>query len=117
MEENKNEELKNEEKTVNENCKEDNELNQLLDSLTDFQYFLMMANLDAEINQKAKEAFRFFTHENVIFSLEPAQIIIGPLEEKHLLLEENFYDFRRILKKMYFIWFSSLEKLSRTSSK
>ena len=83
--------------------KEDNELNQLLDSLTDFQYFLMMTNLDAEINQKAKEAFRFFTHENVIFSLEPAQIIIGPLEEKHLLLEENFYDFRRILKRMYFI--------------
>ena len=89
-------------KPVMEN-KEDNELNQLLDSLTDFQYFLMMANLDAEINQKAKEAFRFFTHENVIFSLEPAQIIIGPLEEKHLLLEENFYDFRRILKRMYFI--------------
>ena len=83
--------------------KEDNEMNQLIDSLTDFQYFLMMANLDAEINQTAKEAFRFFTHENVIFSLEPAQIIIGPIEEKHLLLEENFYDFRRILRRMYFI--------------
>ena len=83
--------------------KEDNEMNQLIDSLTDFQYFLMMTNLDAEINQTAKEAFRFFTHENVIFSLEPAQIIIGPIEEKHLLLEENFYDFRRILRRMYFI--------------
>ena len=83
--------------------KKDNEMNQLIDSLSDFQYFLMMTSLDTEINQAAREAFRFFTHENVIFSLEPAQIIIGPLEEKHLLLEENFYDFRRILRRMYFI--------------
>ena len=60
-------------------------------------------NMDKELLQKAKEAFRFFIHESVSFSLEPAQIVVGPLEEKHLLTEEMFYEFRRILKRMYFL--------------
>lgn len=79
------------------------ELNEILEKLTDFQYFILMVNMDKELNQKVKEAFKFFTHETVSFLLEPAQIIIGPLEEKHLLDEENFYNFRRILKRMFFL--------------
>ena len=83
--------------------KEDKELTQLFQELSDFQFFLVMTSIDKEINQKAKAAFKFFTKESVSFSLEPAQIVVGPLEEKHLITEESFYDFRRILKKMYFI--------------
>ena len=82
---------------------EKNEMTKLLNGLSDYQYFILMTGMDAEINTKAKEAFRFFTHENVTFSLETAQIIVGPLEEKHILTEEMFYDLRRILKRMYFI--------------
>jgi len=40
-----------------------------------------------------KRGFKFFTHEDVIFSLDPAQIVIGPPEEKHLMTEDKFYDF------------------------
>ena len=83
--------------------KKEGELAELLNNLSDFQYFLVMTNMDKEINQKAKEAFYFFTHENVTFSLEPAQIVVGPLQEKHLITEEMFYDMRRILKRMYWI--------------
>lgn len=83
--------------------KEDKELSQLFQELSDFQFFLVMTSIDKEINQKAKAAFKFFIKESVSFSLEPAQIVVGPLEEKHLITEESFYDFRRILKKMYFI--------------
>lgn len=83
--------------------KEKSELNEILETLTDFQYFILMVNMDKELNQKVKEAFRFFTREAVSFSLEPAQIILGPLEEKHLMDEESFYDFRRILKRMFFL--------------
>lgn len=79
------------------------ELYNLLKDLSDFEYFLLMVNLDAEMLQKAKEAFKFFTKESVVFSLEPAQIIVGPLEEKHLITEEKFYELRKILKRMYFI--------------
>lgn len=82
---------------------EDKELKELLDNLTDFQYLLLMTSLDIDANTTIKEAFQFFTHEEVIFSLDPAQIIIGPIEEKHLLTEEKFYDLQRLLKRMYFI--------------
>ena len=52
-----------------------------------------MANLDPQVHKILKRGFKFFTHEDAIFSLEPAQIIIGPIEEKHLMVESNFYDF------------------------
>ena len=84
--------------------KSDNELSQLLSKISDFQYLLLMASLDVEINKLLKEAFRVFTHENeVLFSLDPAQIVLGPLEEKHLLTEDKFYEFQHILRRAYFI--------------
>ena len=82
--------------------KNEEELNQILTDLTDFQFLLMMTQLDPSTNVLLKNAFRFFTHEEVEFSIEPAQIILGPIEENHLLTEEKFYDFKRVLKKMYF---------------
>lgn len=81
----------------------DNELSALLDKLDDFQYFLFMVNIDSESNQLAKNAFHFFTHEQVIFSLEQEEIIIGPPQERHLMVAEDFYNFRRILRRMYFL--------------
>lgn len=81
----------------------DNELSELMEKLTDFQYVLLMANLDPQVHKVLKKGFKFFTHEDVIFSLDPAQIIIGPIEEKHLLTESEFYDFQRLLRRMYFL--------------
>ena len=81
----------------------DKELAQLISQLTDFQYILMLATLDVQVNETLKAAFHFFTHEDAFFSLDPSQIVLGPLEEKHILNEENFYDFQRILRRMYFL--------------
>lgn len=81
----------------------DKELRELMEKLTDFQYILLMANLDPQVHKILKKGFKFFTHEDAIFSLEPAQIIIGPIEEKHLMVESNFYDFQRLLRRMYFL--------------
>lgn len=81
----------------------DQELKELMSKLTDFQYILLMANLDPQIHTLMKKGFKFFTHEDAIFSMEPAQIIIGPLAEKHLLTEDKFYDFQRLLRRMYFL--------------
>lgn len=82
----------------------DAELRKMMEELTDFQYLLILANMDIEIQTTLRDAFRFFTHEEkVIFSLEPAQIVLGPPEEKHLLIEDKFYDLQRLLKRMYFI--------------
>jgi hypothetical protein len=53
----------------------------------------MIANLEPEFNRMLKKAFRFFTHEDVIFLLDPAQIVMGPVDEKHILDEAKFYEF------------------------
>ena len=71
----------------------DPEMKKLLSELSDFQYILLMANLDPQVHKVLKRGFKFFTHEDAIFSMEPAQIIIGPIDEKHLMVESNFYDF------------------------
>lgn len=81
----------------------DKELKELMNKLTDFQYILLMANLDPQIHSLLKKGFKFFTHEDAIFSMNPEQIIIGPIAEKHLLTEEKFYDFQRLLRRMYFL--------------
>ena len=81
----------------------DKELKELMEKLTDFQYILLMANLDPQIHSLLKKGFKFFTHEDAIFSMNPEQIIIGPIAEKHLLTEEKFYDFQRLLRRMYFL--------------
>ena len=91
------------EKPTNINDKKDKELKELLAKLTDFQYLITLALTDSVVNQTLKEAFRFFTHESINFSLDPAQIIIGPAEEKHILTEEKFCDFQRLIRRMYFI--------------
>ena len=81
----------------------DSELQKMLTQLTDFEYILFIANTDLSFNQKFKEAFFFFTHEQICFSVDPAQIIVGPLEEKHILTEEKFYDLQKIIRRMFFL--------------
>ena len=81
----------------------DKELQELMSQLTDFQYVLLISSTDPEIHRLMKRGFKFFTHEDVIFSLDPAQIVIGPPEEKHLMTEDKFYDFQHLLRRMYFL--------------
>lgn len=82
----------------------DKEFNKILEQLSDFQYLLLICTMDKEMSNLVRGAFQFFTHEsNIIFSLDPAQIVIGPLEEKHIIVEDNYADLQHLLKRMYFI--------------
>ena len=83
--------------------KGEDELVQLMNSISDFQYLLLMVSMDAQVNSLVKSAFHFFTHSSATFSLDPPQILLGPVEEQHVLDEKHFYDLQRILKRMYFI--------------
>lgn len=87
----------------NPNPNDKSEYKKIMEGLTDFQYILMMVALDAEFNSLLKNAFYFFIHENVNFSLEPAQIVVGPIEEKHILNEETFYEFQQVIRRAYFL--------------
>ena len=83
--------------------KGDSELNDILNGISDFQYLLLMVSMDVQVNSLVKSAFQFFTHSQASFSLEPAQIMLGPLEEQHVLDEKHFYDLQRVLRRMYFL--------------
>ena len=81
----------------------DKEAESILQEMTDFQYFLMMATTDIQINNLVKNSFQFFTHENIMISLEPHSIIVGPAEEQRVMNEKSFYDFQRLMKRAYFL--------------
>ena len=81
----------------------DYDIQQMLSKLSDFEYILMMIHMDKKSNEMLKQAFQFFTHEQVSFSLSPAQIVVGPLEEKHILTEEKFYELQSLIKRAYFV--------------
>ena len=83
--------------------KGEQELTELLNNISDYQYLLLMVSMDAQVNSLVKSAFRFFTHSEATFSLDPPGIFLGPLEEKHILDEKHFYDLQRVLKRMYFL--------------
>ena len=83
--------------------KKDDELNKLLEQLSDFQFILFMASIDPATNNILKEAIRFFTHEEATIVIDPPSIMIGPLVEKRIMEESIFYDFQRILRRMYFL--------------
>ena len=84
--------------------KDSKEIKEMLESLSDFQYIILMTVIDPQSNQFFKEAFKFFTHEeNIDFSMDPAQIVIIKDDNKHLLDEEKFYEFQRILKRAFFL--------------
>ena len=82
---------------------DDGELAKLLESLSDFEYLLLMASTDLEMNKLVKKAFHFFTHDEATFLLDPPMIMLGPIEEKHILDEKKFYEFQRVIRRMYFL--------------
>ena len=82
---------------------QDSELKKMMEQLTDFQFILLMAHIDIAMNENLKGAFRFFTHEEATFSMEPPMIFVGPLEDRRALNESTFYDLQRLLRRMYFL--------------
>lgn len=79
------------------------EMQKILSKLSDFEYILMMVSIDLQSNEMMKQAFKFFTHETISFSLDPAQIVVGPLQEKHILTEEKFYELQTLIRRAYFL--------------
>lgn len=82
---------------------EKSELGDIIENLSTFEYLLLMVGMDAQMNQLVRDAFRFFTHDEIGFTFDPPQLIIGPKDEQHIMKEEDFLSFRKIIRKMYFI--------------
>ena len=83
--------------------KGDEEFKKMFNELSDFQYLLLLSANDITINSLLKEALFFFTRSDATIMLAPPQILLGPVEEQHILDESHFYDLQRLLRRMYFL--------------
>ena len=73
---------------------EDDEIKKLLSPLSDFEYLLLLTQMDPEDNKIIKEALEFFTKEKVTFITNPPSIVFGPINEKRILTKEDFFKFQ-----------------------
>ena len=73
------------------------ELQKLLSPLSNFEYLIMLSQLDAEQNLAIKSAFRFFTNEKVTFITNPPSIVFGDPAEKRILTADSFLEFQDII--------------------
>ena len=74
------------------------ELSAMLSKITNFEFLLLLSQMDAKQMELVKEAFHFFTHDEVITSLDPPSVTFGEIKDKRILTKEDFYDFQFLLK-------------------
>lgn len=84
-------------------AKGDSEFQQLMEQITDFQYLILMSSMDLNINTILKSALHFFTRSQITISADPPSIYFGPVEEQHILKDQQFADLQRLIRRMYFI--------------
>lgn len=80
----------------------DEEAKELFKTITDYQYFIFIAQ-DKEILKLIKEAFYFFTKEEIFISSEPLGIFVGPLSEERKMTENDFYEMRQVILRSCYI--------------
>ena len=73
---------------------EDDEVKQLLSPLSDFEYLLLLTQMDPEDNKLIRNSLEFFTKEKVTFITNPPSIVFGSPTEKRILKKEDFLFFQ-----------------------
>lgn len=77
---------------------ENEEIAKLLSPLSDFEYLLLLTQMEKEANKITKAAFKFFTKEtNITFVLDPPSIVLGDPAEKRILTKDNYAGFQDLI--------------------
>ena len=80
------------------------ELANIIQQVTDFQYILLFASADSEVGNIAKRGLQFFTMvDDVKFDLINPSIILTKDGTERVLDEEHFYDLQKLLRRCYFL--------------
>ena len=80
--------------TIQKPTVEDAEVQKLLSPLTDFEYLILLAQMDKENHKLISAAFNFFTEEKPTFISDPTpSIVLGDFSEKRILTNDNFQGF------------------------
>lgn len=73
---------------------EDRESKKLLDKLSDFEYLLMVTQMEPERKQTLLHALELFTQDRGTILLNNSAIVLGDPSEKRVLDKDNFYEFQ-----------------------
>lgn len=70
------------------------EMKEILKKLTDFQFLLLLTEQDPAQKKLLLKALELFTQDKAVISVSNESIILGDIEEKRILNDENFYEFQ-----------------------
>ena len=73
---------------------EDKETKKILDKLSDFEYLLMITQMDPEQKKVLLRALELFTNDRGTILLNNSAIVLGDPSEKRILDKDNFYEFQ-----------------------
>lgn len=90
------------------NKREKTDFAKMIEPLSDFQYLLVLTQMDVSFNKAIRDALQFFIHDNVSFILEPPSIVVGTLSDNRSIDEETFYELQHIVKQS--CWLSSSDE-------
>lgn len=79
--------------TIQKPDAEDKELKKSLSQISDFEYLILLTQLNKENYNLAAAAFEFFTNEKPTFVVEPPSIVLGDPTEKRALTKDTYYGF------------------------
>ena len=83
--------------TIKKPTMENEEIQKLLSPLSDFEYLILLSQMEPENYKLISAAFRFFTGEKPIFLTQPTRIVLGDATEKRMLTKENFTGFSELV--------------------
>lgn len=83
--------------TIKKPIMENEEIQKLLSPLSDFEYLVLLAQMEPENHKIISAAFQFFTDDKPIFLTQPTRIVLGDAAEKRVLTKDNFIGFSELI--------------------
>lgn len=84
--------------TIQKPSEQDEQLKEVLKPLSDFEYLVLLSQMERDTHHTIQSAFQFFTSEKAtIVSSPKPMIIIGDASERRTLTNDNYYDFSRLI--------------------
>ena len=83
--------------TIKKPIMENEEIQKLLSPLSDFEYLVLLAQMEPENHKIISAAFQFFTDDKPIFLTQPTRVVLGDATEKRVLTKDNFIGFSELV--------------------
>ena len=83
--------------TIKKPSMENEEIKQLLSPLSDFEYLVLLSQMEVDNHNMISAAFQFFTGDKPTFLTQPTQIVLGDPAEKRILTKDNFLGFSELV--------------------